>query len=70
MSESAFETCSRFTFVACGMRNDTPSRIEGNVSCGPVVSGLVVLPKLLTLKLKLLIAVGDNTRVQLVSSAW
>ena len=57
-------TASRVWCVSCGMRNDAPSWMLGNVHCGSVATGSVWFKNVLTLALNAFTNVADRAMVQ------
>ena len=57
-------TWKRFCVVPCGTRNDVPSWMLGNVSCGPGATGTISLSNVLNETVAAFTSAGLKTRVQ------
>ena len=60
----------RVCVVPCGTRNEVPSWMLGNVSCGPRATGAMALSKVLIDTVALLNSRGLRTRLHVPTIDW
>ena len=64
------EIWKRSWTVPCGTRNEVPSWMLGNVSCGPRVTGAIALSNVLNDTVALFISVGLRMRFHVPTNEW